>query len=270
MGVNEYEDRTPAVAGKVAGVPSLPPGANRPGWLDLLSVIAIMWYAIIVVIVGLSVIWIGLGDPDGNFEGFLEGPEALFPDVLLAVVTLTACWEFACRRHGRSFASGLDVVPVAPRVMALSVLAGIGCTTLGVLLAQLVSSGPSSLQDYLLPAAENGSVGHTLFLPILLLSVPLSLCNELFYRGFLYPTFSRLIGPFPAIIPTVGLQVLPLMLVMFDERNFVDPITAGIIGAVFSWIRHRYQSVVPCLIARFAGDVTQFGWIVATAYGAVG
>jgi hypothetical protein len=64
--------------------------------------------------------------------------------------------------------------------------------------------------------------------------------------------------------------VLPLMLVMFDERNFVDPITAGIIGVVFSWIRHRYQSVVPCLIARFAGDVTQVGWIVAVSYGAVG
>lgn len=270
MGVDEYEDRNPAPAGKVVGVPSLPPGANRPGWLDLLSVIAIMWYAIILVIVALSMIWIVLGVPDGNSEGFMEGPLGLLPDVLIAVVTFAACWEFACRRHGRSFVSGFEIVPVAPRVMVLSVIAGIGCTTLGVLLARLVSSGPSSLEDYLLPATENGLAGQTLFLPILLLSVPLTLCNELFYRGILYPTLSRLIGPFPAVIPTVGLQVLPLMLVMFDERNFVDPITAGIIGVVFSWIRHRYQSVVPCLIARLAGDVTQFGWIVATAYGAVG
>lgn len=246
---------------KAPTVPPLPPNANRPGWLDLLSVVAIVWYAIVVLLVGTASLWWALY---GFEEDILPGPRELVLDALLAVVTMVACWEFACRRQGRSMASGLYLLPVKPRDFVVSVAAGIGCTVLALFFAHLLSSGPSNLSGYLISPTENDPTGSApVFLPVLLIILPLSLCNELYYRGFLYPALSRMIGPIWAAFPTVGLSVLPLALLMFDERNFFDTIAAGIIGVVNTWLQHRYQSVVPCLVARVVGDITQVSWLLS-------
>lgn len=242
-------------------VPALPPDANRPGWLDLLSVVAIVWYAVVVLLVGTAFLWWALY---GFEEDILAGPKELVLDVMLAGVAMVACWEFACRRQGRSVASGLYVLPVASRTIIVSLATGIGCTALALFFAHFASSGPSNLRGYLMSPGENDPTGSApFFLPVLLIIVPLSLCNELYYRGFLFPALSRLIGPIWATFPTVGFSMLPLALVMFDDRNFFDTICAGIIGVSNSWLRHRYRSVVPCLISRVMGDVAQVLWLLS-------
>ena len=242
-------------------VPALPPDANRPGWLDLLSVVAIVWYAIVVLLLGTGFLWWALY---GFEEDILAGPKELVLDVILAGVAMVACWEFACRRQGRSMASGLYVLPVPSRTIVVSLATGIGCIALALFFAYLLSSGPSNLQGYLMSSAENDPTGSApFFLPVLLIIVPLTLCNELYYRGFLYPILSRLIGPIWATFPTVGLSMLSFALVMFDDRNFFDTICVGIIGIANSWLRHRYRSVVPCLVARVVGDVAQVLWLLS-------
>lgn len=267
MGPVPYENRDPTQMLGTATPPALPPDANRPDWRDLLSVLAIVWYAIVVLMVGIMAFWTLFY---GAEEEFIEGPEEILLDALVAAIAMAAAWAFASRKQRRSFASGFEVVPIGARAFTISLFAGTMCAVVAIGLSGLLSSGPSDLEEYLIQPPGNGWPGSEVFYPVLLIALPLCLCSEIFYRGFVFPVLRRTIGPFWAALLTVSLGTFHWLIFITDERDYFDPLYLAIIGVIFTWMRHRYNSLLPCLVARVAGEFTYIVWLIASFHYANG
>jgi membrane protease YdiL (CAAX protease family) len=267
MGPELHGIRDPIRTTDTLTIPALPPDANRPDWRDLLSVLAIVWYAIVVLMVGIMAFWTLFY---GVEEEFIEGPEEILLDALIAAIAMAAAWAFACRKQGRSFASGFEVVPIGARAFITSLFAGTMCAVVAIGLSRLLSSGPSDLEEYLIQPSGNGWPGAEVFYPVLLIALPLCLCSEIFYRGFVFPVLRRSIGPFGAALLTVGLGTFHWLIFISNERNFFDPLYLAVIGVILTWMRHRYDSLLPCLVARSAGEITYVVWLIASFHYASG
>lgn len=248
---------------RVVIVPALPPNANRPGWRDLLSVLAIVWYSVVVMLISLTAFWVLFY---GDDEYLLEGPEEMLLDVVLAAIGVIAAWVFASMRQGRSFADGFYIVPIDVKAYAMSLLAGLGCAAVALAITSRLAAGPSDLAGYLIEPLSGGLDGSRVRFFVIVIALPLCLCSEIFYRGFVFPVLRRAAGPIWGGCLTVLLATSHWIIMIPDERNFFDPIYIATIGVVFTWMRHRYDSLLPCLVARGAGEMAYTVWLIATVY----
>lgn len=247
--------------GHAVVVPPLPPNINRPEWRDLLSAVAIVWYLFILIMVGFIVIWQVYFHGD---EAFMEGPEAIMIDASIGVIAVVAAWVFTCGRYGRSITDGFYLRPINASAFALSLLAGLVCAIIAILVTSRLADGVSDLEGFLIQPAVDETSKAVVHYAVILVILPKCLCSEIFYRGFAFPILRKTAGPVRGAALTVGLAMLPWFLILGLERQFFDLIYLAIIGVVLTWMRHRYESLLPCLVARGAAEVTCIVWLIAS------
>jgi membrane protease YdiL (CAAX protease family) len=235
--------------------PPLPPGLNRPGGWDLLSVLAIVWAAEfllgIAIVAALAVKNGGMPD-SGGFE--IEPWAAVATAPFSVAVTVGACWYFACKRHHRSFSDGLYIRAVAGAVQIRSVLLGLLGALVGGGLISRFSTGESLMSELVVRPASEDPEKLQLYYPLLIFAVLMPLLEELYYRGFIFSVLQRLLN---------SAWAMGIIIIWFGAIHAPqlagDPVGIPVVatmGALFTWLRYKHDSIVPAIICHCVYNTT--------------
>ena len=206
------------------------------GW-DLLKGVGIVWGVNIALILLFIVPVIALGKTK-------QIPVA--PAILLSFACLTVAvgtsWHFTTRKYGKTLREGLHLVAVPWRVAAASLGAGfLGAIVAGIIIS-LFSTGESNMAGMI---EQAGPAVAPLILLMVLIFPPL---EEVYYRGFLFPTLRRLAGV------KVAFTVIVLWFGAVHAQQIAgDWIGLPVVmtmGALFTYFRHKYDSLVPAIICH--------------------
>jgi membrane protease YdiL (CAAX protease family) len=213
---------------------------RRPGWGLLGIGVAIIWGFDLAV----GVIYVVA-------RAALEGPKSLNADMgpigiliatlLSSAATVSVIWFITCRQCGWRFADGFAVRSVKWPVIALSVVLGL----LTALAAGWIESRWGSEQSMMARLAS--MPGGLVAISTVALVVPPF--EELYYRGFIFPTLRGLLGPWAAVLLTAawftGAHVFQLA---GDPAGLAIILTMGL-----TWTLQRQltDSLIPGLITHW-------------------
>lgn len=226
--------------------PPLPRPKSEPGGVDLLAVLGIVWTAELVLglaIVAMMIANEGIESLAGGFSP--EGWHIVAITPVSAVITILACWYFACKRYGKRFSEGLYFRTVPWHAVRVSILTGLVGAGVVCVLMMLFSTGESLIAELIARPAPGQPDKVQLHYPLLLLFVLVPFLEELYYRGFLFTVFGNLLGVWWAF----GIIVVWFGAVHAPQLTG-DPVGIPIImavGAVFTWFRFKYDSIIPAM-----------------------
>jgi len=270
------EHGTPAVpdqiprANLVPGTPppealepeSAPAGPQPLRALDALLGIALIWPMELVLILLLAA-----ANALANHAGARGLPDWPGHPVLLVLHsfasgawTLAVVWLLACRLKRRPLADGLELQPPGRWWLAWSVALGAIMASAGALV-----SSEWGRQDTMI--AKMGSTREGLaFLAVMAVTVA-PLCEEVYYRGLVFPALRRSIGAGWAGLIVVGWFMAIHVPQLVGERGFDFASLACVAGAglVFTVIRHWSDSLLPSITAHLVYNTTLIAISVVSA-----
>ena len=228
----------------------LPLAPDRAGGKDLLKVLGIVWFA--EIILGIVVVaFSSRSEGAVGASGLQFEPWAVVCTASIsAVITIWACWRFACKRYGLPLAEGLYLKPVSRRITNTSAIAGVVCAIVGGLIAARYSTGKSLIADLFMQPSSETPGAYELFYPMVGLALFAAVVEEIYYRGFLYSIFQRLLGTGWAmgiIIAWFGLLHAPQL-----AQDLVGLPLIVLMGALFTGLRYKYDSIWPSIACHLA------------------
>jgi len=233
--------------------PPLPPTA--PGWRDLGIALALIWCVELV----LGVVFVVSQVVSTGFDAAelpVPPPELLIPLTLISsAFCMGVVWHFACRKYRKGLREGLRITAAPPRALGASVGLGLGCALVATVLMYLFSTGESFLEDLLIQEDEAATPKFVVAFAVLFLVLPVF--EEVYYRGFLFPIFRRLLGvrwAFATIVVWFGLVHAPQLA---GDWAGLPVVTA--MGALWTYLRIRYDSIVPCMVSHFTYNLVLLG-----------
>jgi membrane protease YdiL (CAAX protease family) len=208
------------------------------GW-DLLKGVGIVWGTNIVLNLLFIVAVIALG----KTKQIPVAPAILLTLACLAVAVGTS-WHFTTRKYGKSIREGLRLVAVPGQVVAMSLGVGFFGAIIGGSIISLFGTGESRIAEMV----DLGGPGVApLFLLMILVVPPF---EEVYYRGFLFPTFRRLAGVHAAfIIIVLWFGAVHAMQIAGDWIGLPVVMT---MGAIFTYLRYKYDSLIPAILCHMS------------------
>jgi len=230
-----------------------PPPAPELGWKDFLKAIGIIWA--IEVVLGILTAVIMLAASGFQPQSMALRLEYVFPSLVLSwIATFAVVWYFACRKIRRPVRQALALRAVSWKTALRCAGVGVAAAFVAGILMFFFANEKGYITDLALkpPDEEGGGpVIAPLFLLVLFLVPPL---EELYYRGFVYPSLRRLVGvpvAFAAVVLWFGIIHPPPL---YGDWAGVAVVTG--MGAVFTYLRQRYDSVLPSIAAHLAYNGT--------------
>ena len=228
---------------------------DRPGVYDLLKVIAVVWpmeLFVGILAATLSMIENGMPAPGAQF---VLSPWAVLATAPISIITTIAiCWYFACKRYHQSFRDGLYFNLVPGRDVVKSIALGAVAAFIGGGIMALFGSGDSAISELVAHTDPNNPDKVILHYPILALFVLVPIVEEIYYRGFIYGIIKHRYS----VRWAIGLTIIWFGLIhapqLAGDWIGLPVVTAA--GALFTWLRYKYDSVVPGLICHLTYNST--------------
>ena len=215
-----------------------PAPAVPNGW-DLLKGVGIVWGTNI----SLNIVFVAAILVLGKTKQMPVVP-MIFLSLLCLAVAVGTSWHFTCRKYGKSIREGLSLIPVPLRVVAISLGVGFIGAIIGGTIMSLFSTGESLMAGIV---DQSGPAVAPLFLLMILVVPPF---EEVYYRGFLFPTLRRLAGVKAAfVIIVLWFGAVHAGQIAGDWIGLPVVMT---MGAVFTYLRHKYDSLVPAVLCHMA------------------
>lgn len=254
--ISEVDEDPDSPMGEGAGSsPTVPIQPGEAGGWDLLKVIGICWSVELVLAFILIVASVAMGY-EFSEDGLEFSPWGFMATSSIATaVSIWACWHFACRRYHRSLAEGLKLVSVPARVAWLWGGVGLLCGIVGTILHHIFPPwGPSFLDEIFVRTSADNPLVQEVFYPAAAWAILGAVVEEVYYRGFLYTVFCRLIGAAWAMT----IIVLWFWL-LHVPQYFFDPVAilmVGVASVLFTWLRHKYDSIWPSITCHVVYNTT--------------
>ena len=236
---------------------------SAPGWRDLFKALGIIWAVEIVLSVVTAIAL--LAASGFRPQELTLRVEFIVPSLVLSwIVTLSVAWYFACRKFRRPVRQAFALHLISWNTALKCFSLGVATAVIAELLIQFFGNEKGYIVDLALQVDENDGT-ESLSLVFVAIAVLVPPIEEIYYRGFLYPTLRRLAGvplAFVAIVLWFGLLHTPQLF-----GNWVAVVVVTAMGAVYTYVRQRYDSIFPSVITHFTynGALLLFG-IVASAF----
>jgi membrane protease YdiL (CAAX protease family) len=226
-----------------------------PGWKDLAAALAIVWGLFLgLQILTFIVLEFTIG-PNWNDDLKIGH---VFPAITLSWLgTLVTIWYFSCWKYWKRIDQAFALRVAARKTIVQSVLIGVVCAIIfASIIGFLAPEGAEESQIVKFATKETGEGGGDRELSVLFAVVALAFpfLEEIYYRGFLYGVFEGLLGKLAAATvvtiwfglvhaPQVGFSIVVISAIM-------------IFGALLTYLRYRYDSLIPPLAAHVAYNAT--------------
>lgn len=188
------------------------------------------------------------------FQKFLFGYEAFLKShyfgIILSLVSsllnLVIIYFFVCKRKNKTIQEGFFLNPLSSKALLISILAGIIMPLIS--LPIIFKFAPS--QFYAMDMAKTKSGLIYLFTGALLAPV----CEEIFFRGYIFPFFQSKLNSFWAVILTA---------LFFGVSHYMNIGNAHILlslfifyGFVLTLLRYYSNSLLSPMLAHFLHNLT--------------
>lgn len=231
-----------------ASPPTMQP--NEAGGWDLIKVLGIAWVTEIamgiVVLVVSSMVKEESVRPGGHY---LDWRAVLATFSVSSAMVIWVCWRFACARYGRSLREGLYFVPVSTKALRTSAVIGLIAAAIGMATSYISPSEemPMVADLFVRPSPEQPGAFELIY-PMLFLPILAAVVEEVYYRGFLYTVFERLLGAnwtFIIISGWFGLIHAPQI-----GSNWIALASVMMVSVVLTCLRRKYQSIWPTIVCH--------------------
>lgn len=253
------------------GIPlPIPKPSPEPNWKILLLTLVFIWMVEVSLQFFMIGTWVGYKLIGGGY--FVFGIDSIDIQNIMNTVPLEAllivhfltwtaailiCALFMKSNYQQRFSDvfGFSRVPLNAYVQ------GFGISILGIFFISVVSqfmgeTDDAPITDIMFKTDSEGNpIGVAI--PMILLALSAPLVEEMYYRGFLYSAFRGLLGTNMAFILIivwfaaihaiqVGGNVAALSVIMY-------------MGAMWTWLRHKYNSILPGMFSHFVYNGTLIG-----------
>lgn len=224
-----------------------------PGWRGLAKILAIIWAVELAtgLLMG-AVMFTAAGFDSTQVQMRIE---YVLPAMLLTwTVALLTMWYFACRRFGRSLCEVAAIRRVPGKTLLHSLVLGFACGAIAIVLMAFFANEKGYILDLALepPKDEGGQPTLSPLFALVALSVPV--LEEVYYRGFLYSILRRLAGVSVSFVVIINWFAAVHVPQIFGDWAGVA--TIFVMGVVFTYLRQRYDSILPSLTAHFVYNGT--------------
>lgn len=223
---------------------------DRAGGKDLLKVLGIVWFTEIVLGIAVMTVSSMIGGESARPGGtFIDWRVMLVAFSMSSAVVIWACWCFSCERYGRSLRDGLYLVPVSTSTLGVSAVIGIIASGIGIGVSYLSPSEemPMVAELFVRPSPDQPGVFELIY-PMLFLPILAAVVEEVYYRGFLYAVFQRLLNEnwaFLIISAWFGLIHAPQI-----AGNWSALASVMMVSIVLTALRRKYQSIWPTIVCH--------------------
>jgi hypothetical protein len=225
------------------------------GWKDLATALAIIWgLHITLELITISVLKIALGPEWRDDLQFRHILPAITLSWLGALITI---WYFSCRKRWRPLGQAFALRMTSRRIALLSLLLGMASAIVFIL--TIVVFAPDGAEDAPIVKLVFGQAGDggEVFLALIVFiaaAITFPVFEELYYRGFLYGVLEGLMGRIAAaIIVSVWFGLVHAPQVGY---GLVAMIVMMIVSSLLTWLRYKYDSLIPALTAHVAYNGT--------------
>jgi hypothetical protein len=225
------------------------------GWKDLATALAIIWgLHIALELLTFSVLEIAVGPGWRDDLQFRHILPAITLSWLGALITI---WYFSCRRYWRPLGQVFALRITSRRITLLSLLLGVVSAI--VLVLTMVVFAPDGAEHapivkLVFGQAGDGSKLFSALIVFIAAAITFPVFEELYYRGFLYGVLEGLVGRIAAAIivavwfglvhaPQVGFGLVAMIVIM-------------LVSTLLTWLRYKYDSLIPALSAHVAYNGT--------------
>ena len=180
------------------------------------------------------------------YKDFIDSPYfGILIFFLSATFTLYIIYYFCCQRKNKSLREGLFLHPTSNKILFLCFFIGILMPLLS--LPIILKFAPSNFYAMDIAKTKDGLI----YLFTCALCAPV--CEEIFYRGFIFPFFQSKLNSFWAVIITA---------LFFGFSHFMNIGNAHILlslfifyGFVLTLIRYFSNSLIPPVITHFVHNL---------------
>jgi len=239
-----------------------------PSWKVLLTTIVVVWaIGFFVQAIG-GLLWISYGLLTGDYlaDGLdredITSVLSTLPVGLMVVMmfidwcaAMVICVFVMKRKYRWSIAKTLGIKPVPLHAFRDGLIASFIGFALMALAAPFVGEVEDApINEVMFVNDENGDPVGIAF-PMIIAAVFIApIAEEMYYRGFLFPAFRGLIGTRGAFI-----VVVLWFTAVHGYQNAGNIFALSVImsmGAMWTWFRYKYDSILPGMFSHFAYNGT--------------
>ncbi|MCC6154424.1 MAG: CPBP family intramembrane metalloprotease [Candidatus Hydrogenedentes bacterium] len=223
----------------------------------LLAAIALIWACSLVIQIGAALILVAI---EYIRTGKLADPTESMNFLLVLTYVDWSCalaiaFYFACTRVRKPFREAFALKPISLKVAIQSLAIGIAGSLAAAFLLSWFGTGEAPIYDIAMKE-KDGVAGMAI--PFILLAVLVPPLEELYYRGFIFPILRSRLSPLWAI--AIVALWFGLLHVAQLWGEWVGVVIVVILGTIWTFQRHRYDSLYPSIISHWTYNI----FVVAT------